>query len=179
MRADAARHRDILVDAAARVFAENGFDVALSEVLNEAELGRGTLYRNFASREELIMAVVEAETHRLGEDTANRLNDPDFFMQFLEEQSRSAFALLPILNAMCEARLKRFLETMTPIYDEILESVLSSGKKHGAAREDLNRNDLRLAVTMLSAVRGPHLKDSPDAFSRSVRLLLSGLAPVG
>ncbi|GAB5522125.1 MAG: TetR/AcrR family transcriptional regulator [Rhodothermales bacterium] len=52
--------REAMLEAAAQVFAEHGFDNAtLDEIALRAEFGKGTLYNYFSSKEELLLAVIE------------------------------------------------------------------------------------------------------------------------
>src|SRR5215207_440755 len=57
LRADAARNRAAIVEAARAVFAEQGLDVPLDEIARRAGTGSATLYRRFPTRGELIAAV--------------------------------------------------------------------------------------------------------------------------
>ena len=77
MRADAARNRRLLLDAALEAFTRNGVTASLDDVARAAGVGPGTLYRHFPTRDELVLAVIDdglADIHRLG--TA-LLNDAD------------------------------------------------------------------------------------------------------
>ena len=58
LRADAQRNRDALLATARAVFARLGTDVPLEVVAQEAGVGRGTLYRNFPSREHMLAAIM-------------------------------------------------------------------------------------------------------------------------
>src|SRR5215468_8046970 len=58
LRADAERNRRRVLDAAATLFGERGLDVGVGEIAQRAGVGRGTLFRNFPSKEHLIAAVV-------------------------------------------------------------------------------------------------------------------------
>ncbi len=58
LRADAERNRRRLLDAAAELFCERGLDVGVGEIADRAGVGRGTLFRNFPSKEHLISAIV-------------------------------------------------------------------------------------------------------------------------
>src|SRR5580698_5856375 len=58
LRADAQRNRRRLLDAATEIFCERGLDVGVGEIAQRAGVGRGTLFRNFASKEALIAAIV-------------------------------------------------------------------------------------------------------------------------
>src|ERR1700761_2415396 len=58
MRADAERNRQRLMDAATQMFCERGLDVGVGEIAQQAGVGRGTLFRNFPSKEHLIAAIL-------------------------------------------------------------------------------------------------------------------------
>ena len=63
---DAGSSRTELVDAAASVFAERGYDgTSIEEVIHRAGLSKGTFYFNFADKEHLFLAVIQ-----------DRLDDP-------------------------------------------------------------------------------------------------------
>jgi AcrR family transcriptional regulator len=71
LRADAERNRRAILDAAEAVFGEHGLDVGVAEIAARAGVGRGTLFRNFASKEDLIAAIV---SERMAE-TAGRARE--------------------------------------------------------------------------------------------------------
>ena len=59
-RRDPVPSRDRLLEAAARVFAERGFERAsVDDIAAEAGLSKGTLYWNFKSKEELFRALMD------------------------------------------------------------------------------------------------------------------------
>jgi AcrR family transcriptional regulator len=57
LRADAARNRAAIVEAARAVFAEHGLDAPLDEIARRAGTGNATLYRRFPTRGDLVAAV--------------------------------------------------------------------------------------------------------------------------
>lgn len=67
MRADAKRNYDKIVEAARLVFREKGYDAPLDDVAKRAEVGPGTLYRHFPSRETLIDAVLQSWIDQVNE----------------------------------------------------------------------------------------------------------------
>jgi AcrR family transcriptional regulator len=71
-RADAARNFDAILNAARAAFTEHGTDAALDDIARRAAVGPATLYRNFATRGDLIEAVYVAEVDSLCQD-ATRL----------------------------------------------------------------------------------------------------------
>ncbi|WP_436774642.1 TetR/AcrR family transcriptional regulator, partial [Yinghuangia sp. YIM S09857] len=58
MRADAQRNRQLIIEAARRIFIESGPDAPLDEIARHAGVGIATLYRRFPERDDLIRAVV-------------------------------------------------------------------------------------------------------------------------
>jgi AcrR family transcriptional regulator len=66
-RADALRNRRRLLDAATVVFCERGLDVSVGDIAQHAGVGRATLFRNFPTKDHLIVAIV---IDRLGEAVA-------------------------------------------------------------------------------------------------------------
>jgi len=57
MRADARRNREHILEAARAAFAEYGSGVQIDEIARRAGLGVGTLYRHFATKDELFRAL--------------------------------------------------------------------------------------------------------------------------
>jgi AcrR family transcriptional regulator len=98
-RAEAqAQTRQRLLDAAAVVFARRGLHGAsLEEVADEAGYTKGAVYSNFASKEELFLAVLEARFH----------DRTEFYRQLAEQAAREPGqdlpGLLPGLDAPDEA----------------------------------------------------------------------------
>jgi AcrR family transcriptional regulator len=56
-RVDAERNRERILDAARAAFADSDADVSMAEISRRAGVGSATLYRNFASRRELLEAL--------------------------------------------------------------------------------------------------------------------------
>jgi len=71
-RADSLRNRELLVEAATRVFSAGGPDASLEAVAREAGVGIGTLYRHFPTRDDLFETVYRHEVDHLA-DLAERL----------------------------------------------------------------------------------------------------------
>ncbi len=64
-RADARRNYDKVLAAAREAFAERGASTSLEEIARRAEVGIGTLYRNFPNRQALLEAVYVDEVENL------------------------------------------------------------------------------------------------------------------
>lgn len=59
LRADAARNRRALLDAALEAFERGGVTASLDDIAKAAGVGPGTLYRHFPSRDDLVLAVID------------------------------------------------------------------------------------------------------------------------
>lgn len=68
-RADAARNRRLILDAAGRLFAREGVQsVSLGQVAREAGVGRATLFRRFEDRAALLHALLDEHERALQEE---------------------------------------------------------------------------------------------------------------
>lgn len=78
MRADARRNYERILAVANAIFMEEGTSAALEEVARRADVGIGTLYRHFPTREDLLDAVMQSSYLRLHEEAERclKLDDP-------------------------------------------------------------------------------------------------------
>ena len=63
-RKDAQDNRERVSRAAREVLAKRGFDAEIGEIAARANVGAGTIYRNYANKEELILEVVREMVHK-------------------------------------------------------------------------------------------------------------------
>lgn len=75
-RADARRNYEKVVAAARDAFAEGGAATSLEEIARRAQVGIGTLYRNFPSRQALLEAVYLGEVEELCRSAADLADLP-------------------------------------------------------------------------------------------------------
>ena len=176
VRKDAVQNRAALLAAARAVLSEQGLDAPLDLIAERAGVGRGTLYRHFADRTELALAVLEEEVEDLGRRTAQRGDDPDAFFWFLDQLAQHM-----IRNACLAGVVRNFRspDALTPLRRRLMEAgagPLARAQAAGLVREDLGPMDIRLIATLLGA--GFQNADEAErrAVSERVRaLLLDGL----
>jgi AcrR family transcriptional regulator len=84
------RTRSKLLDAAAAVFAREGFHRALvSDIVSRAGVGQGTFYRNFASKREVFEALFDRLVARLLSEFGPMSDRPPMSLVEYREASRS------------------------------------------------------------------------------------------
>ena len=87
LRADAARNRARILDAAREVFAQRGVDVPMAAVARRAGVGIATLFRRFPTKQALVDEVFAEQLATCDDLLATALADPDpwrAFRQLLE-----------------------------------------------------------------------------------------------
>lgn len=176
MRADGRRNRVAILRAAAEVFAREGFAVPLERIASAAGVGRATLYRNFANREELVLAIFDQNVQRL-EARSEALGDaPDGFRRILDLLVVDAAAHAALSEAVT-ARDSEAVESLLWRITAVLLRHLGPARAAGEIRADLGPEDLPLLVGMLSSglPRGDlDLRERQGR--RMLELLLHGIA---
>ncbi len=95
VRADAVKNRELLIQTAQRLFAENGVDaVTMSDVAEAAHVGKGTLYRHFASKGDLCHVLIDEDQRDLQNRTFARLREGGEPLDHLEWFLREVTAFL-------------------------------------------------------------------------------------
>src|SRR6201990_1166097 len=91
LRADAARNRARILDAARTAFAESGLDVGVEEIARRAGVGKGTLYRRSPPKEALVRAIFDDfldDVESLVNEVGMRPEAGEAFTYFLGESAR-------------------------------------------------------------------------------------------
>ncbi len=108
-RADAAANRALILRTAERLFAERGVaNVCMAEIAEAAGVGKGTLYRRFASKAELCLSLMDRQ---LGEFQAQSLAR-------FRRQTAAGVAYLTQLADFLEA-LVGFTDVHSPLLSEV------------------------------------------------------------
>ena len=178
MRADARRNRDLLLTTAAEVFADKGAEAPMEEIARRANVGIGTLYRHFPTRDAVIEAVYRREIDRLcdGVDELIADNPADValaiwmrrFVDYVAKKRGMSVALKAVLGADNEL--------FTYSHNRIrgaLNTLVDAAVSARAIRSDVDSEDLLRAMSgicMASDASG-----SAERTARIVDLLMDGL----
>ena len=105
LRADARANRAALLASAARLFTDQGPDVALDAIARDAGVSIATLYRHFPNREALVAETYGAELAALGEIDLADGTAADAMARWLArlvEYARTKRALGELLHSLPE-----------------------------------------------------------------------------
>jgi AcrR family transcriptional regulator len=167
------------VASARELFARSGVDVSVEEITHHAGLGMGTLYRHFATKEELIDAVLEdsfAELVELAERAAGQDDAWAGFTTFLEQMlARHAVnrGLKDVLATGERGRARA--EAMRARIRPLLRRLIERAQEQGDLRPDFRPEDLPLVFWTADRVIEMTGTVAPDHWRRYLGLLLDGL----
>jgi len=77
LRSDARDNRELILDAARRIFAAEGLDVPMREIARRAGVGPATLYRRFPTKEKLVTEAFTGQIRACHAIVDEGLADPD------------------------------------------------------------------------------------------------------
>ncbi|GIF67120.1 TetR family transcriptional regulator [Asanoa ishikariensis] len=181
-RADAVRNRRALLSAAADEFAERGLDASIADIARRAGVGKGTVFRHFATKDDLLAAIVI--------DRMDALNAEG--ERLLREEPDAGVALRGFLAAAAEQRQQRDLSFLqqagdlspevtavrTRMYDTI-DKLVDHAHESGAVRKDVTGTDVILLMCAPNYVVSYVPNAPPDLWRRYLAIIFDGLRPEG
>src|SRR5947209_416226 len=149
----AARRKQIL-DAATRVFAEKGFHRAtIKEIARVAGIADGTIYTYFASKDEVLLAVLD----RLNETTERKqqfvLGDEQDLKAFFRAYLQQRMALLWPNAEVFRAVLPELLvngELRRQYYEQVLAPTIAVGEQFFQAQSEQLQINIPLTVRAIA-----------------------------
>ncbi|WP_084495878.1 TetR/AcrR family transcriptional regulator [Nocardia shimofusensis] len=145
----AADNRAALIAAAREVFAASGYDVPMSLIARTAGVGQGVLYRHFASKEALALAVFEeniVEVENIAADPNTTVED---VLKVIIGQITTSAAFIAMLNPSSDDPriFEPAFRLLTLLGDKLADPV-----QRGAIRAGIEATDIVLAVGMVAGV---------------------------
>ncbi|MGV1791751.1 TetR/AcrR family transcriptional regulator [Rhizobium sp. A37_96] len=178
LRADARRNRDTLIEVAAQAFASHGTDASLEDIARRADVGIGTLYRHFPSREHLVEAVYRHEVEALCEAAGTLAGElaPD---KALEEWMHRFVGYIATKRGMADS-LRILLNSNSKLFADsngrvpvALAGLIEKAVAAGSIRADVDSTDVLHALSGTYSM--PNSPEWHDRSRRLVRLLMDGL----
>ncbi|MCQ8189900.1 TetR/AcrR family transcriptional regulator [Streptomyces rugosispiralis] len=180
-RADALRNRELLIKVARHAVAELGLGVSVNEIVRRAGLGQATFYRRFASREELLSAVlgdvldeVQDGLRRAAEaDPARGLRDA---LRLLVEHQARHRGLFELLNDHPGAAAEAHADGQARVREQ-LRHIGERAQEAGAMHPDARWQDLPFLAGSLAATSSSCLgiDADDDLTDRLLGTVLAGL----
>jgi AcrR family transcriptional regulator len=183
LRADAQRNLERILEAARAVFAEEGLEASVADVARRAGVGTATIFRRFATKDDLVAAMLEQELQAIvvraraaaeADDPATALADlfSGVVEGFIEDR---CFCDASGGDLFERPRMQELVGELTGAVEELLRRA----RKAGAIRRDVVAEDIAFLVNAigLAGVRLEHT--APGAWRRYVEIVLAGLAPQG
>jgi AcrR family transcriptional regulator len=183
LRADAARNRNRIIEAARLAFAGGGLDVGVEEIARRAGVGKGTLYRRFPTKEALVRAIFEDRLAEL-EQLVDRLEaEPDrweAFARFIAGAARMQSENQGFLDMVAQRTGGTLLDPeLRRRFLAIVARPLRQAQESGAVRGDLVPEDVPMLLRMIGATTrpAPDGRSMADHWPRYLALVLDGLRP--
>jgi AcrR family transcriptional regulator len=181
LRADAERNRRLVLDAAAAVFAERGLEAGVAEIAQRAGVGSATVFRRFPTKQDLIVAVVDARISDMGDQLEAAQADPDPWAGVVraleavartQARDRGLFEAIGSAVSGDEHLHARHVELMGR-----LEAIVEAAKAAGVLREDIAATDLPMLAAGAASSCQTAGGDAPDLWRRYLGIMLDGLRP--
>jgi AcrR family transcriptional regulator len=175
MRADAKRNREHLIAAARAAFAEKGAGASLEDIARRAEVGVGTLYRHFPTRQDLLEGVYVEEVQALcrsasdfeGESSWDAL--VHWFNRFVDYAATKKALVDEMLTTVAKDA-----PVFRTCHDAIFtagEPLLARAKADGAVRADVEFVDVIRLVSGVAMIKNA----TTDDVRRVLMVALDGL----
>jgi AcrR family transcriptional regulator len=174
-RADALRNYEKLIAAARDSFAADGVSTSLEEIARRAEVGIGTLYRHFPSRQDLLEAVYVDELEALCRSAADLGELPPWealvgwlhqFVAYLATKQALAQELLNYVDRDAEV----FRSCRAGLY-AAGEPLLQRAQQAGVARSDTNLTEVIQMIGGIAKITSVE----PEQIDHILEMALDGL----
>jgi AcrR family transcriptional regulator len=179
-RADAQRNRERILEVAKEAFKRSGADASLDDIAKQAEVGPGTLYRHFPTRDALLEAVYRTEVEKLAAaerkfaETLPPLEALRAWMLLFIDYVAAKKLIAPALNALVGGPAKLIEASHAPVQGAML-ALVQRGIQSGAIRQDVNALDLLKALIGVAYI--PASPDWQQSARRLVDILIAGSRP--
>jgi AcrR family transcriptional regulator len=179
LRADARRNRERIVDAARELFAECGATTQMDDVARRAQVGVGTVYRHFPTKQALLGELLAAKFRGHAEIARRWSVEPDGWTAF-EGFLRETFAQIAE-DATLQQRIHwvdddealAIAAVERNVVVEIVGAMIERAQAQGRMRPTFTVDDIPALMCAVGAVYSQ--KRTPMRADAFVELLIDGL----
>lgn len=179
LRADAVRNKALILDAAEKVFAEEGLTASSNRVAARAGVGIGTVFRHFPTKELLLHAVLDRQIAVLVTEAKDLVTQPGdngrAFFLFLHRAFELTISKRLIMAALAEASNSANLDEGNRVaLLGALGTLLERAQSSGAVRPDVSLDEvIALMQGLLQSVK--YMRSDKTARTHVLNIVLDGL----
>ncbi|MCB0871269.1 MAG: TetR/AcrR family transcriptional regulator [Solirubrobacterales bacterium] len=178
-RADAVRNREKVIAAAEAVFAEHGIEAGIPEIAEKAGVGKGTVYRNFESKDELVAAILVRRMNRFDQDILDALESDDPGLAFREALHGAAARAsdLSFPAGIYWAGRSPELDHVKARVRKHLAKLVNKAKKSGDFRKDAKAEEVFILFGGICRALGEAGEQDPKVWRRHTDLVVDAFRP--
>lgn len=179
-RTDAQRNRQRILEVAKEAFTRSGANASLDDIAKQADVGPGTLYRHFPTRDALLEAVYRSEVEKLA--AAER----QFAQELAPIKALRAWMLLFVDYIAAKQIIAPALNMLVGGHSKVVESSYAQvwGAIRALVKRAIESGDIRADLDPLDLLRAligvANVATSPDwqrSARRLVDILITGSRP--
>lgn len=157
LRADARRNRERILTAAVEVFSEQGVDAQIDDVARRADLGVGTIYRHFPTKDALVSELVRQKFRMFADNARSALSaegEPfEVFAELLRANAVFCSRDAAVQHALSASGETAWDHAQAEI-DELIgltDELVSRAQAAGTMRPDVSARDIPMLMCGVSS----------------------------
>ena len=182
MRSDARRNREAILSAASRLFTDEGVEAQMPDVARAANVGVGTVYRHFPTKDDLIAALVALRFERMAERGRECLQMDDAweaiaeFIRFSARIQAEDRGLSDVTGQRAELVGAAAESAGLP---ELCDRLVRRAQREGSLRRDLTWEDIPMIACGLGSATRQMAGPATGRWPRLVEVIIDGLRAPG
>jgi AcrR family transcriptional regulator len=177
-RSDSVRNSELVTAAAIEMFARHGKDVTLAQVAAQAGVGKATVYRTYAAREDMVAAMLEHRLAWMRERMERAAAGSDGWAEFaglvrdvMERMRRDRFLLYVVVTPPSSMN-----DRMGAALGPLFLAILAAAKESGRVRADVTGSDLSILMSGTAAALAIKEDFESASWQRAAGLILAACA---
>lgn len=179
LRKDAERNRQRVLQAARELFAVKGMEATLNDVAHHANVGVGTVYRRFATKEDLVDAIFEDGIEQLvalAEEAVQQEDSWDGFVWFVEHMCELTATDRGLREMVYSTAYGGYgVECARDRLAPHMSKLIERARDDGHLRPDIEHTDMPIMGLLAGTVSEWAGHVEPELWRRYVALLLEGM----
>lgn len=179
-RPEIARNRELILDTVEEMFLTHGLTPPMNEIAKQAGLGPATVYRRFASHEDIVRALYDRASERFHALVLRAADEPTGWEAVVTFLTGAAELnnTYPVIPAAAR-RMGQIDPSYRPTdaYFHVLDDIAERAKREGTLRADVAAVDLGIITVALGSLAVLPEPARTRTTARQLQLVLAGLRP--